>query len=139
MMTKPRQPKGFTLLEALVASVILGAAVVTIGAISTRCLRQAQLSRQYETAWQLLDRQLTIIDYMGLADFLERGTTSGEIENFGPTYYWRAQVTSRELDDLHLVRMTISWEGPSRPYRVTASTLLNSPTGLIAQTNDSDD
>lgn len=124
--------KAFTLLEALVASVILGGAVVGIGAVSTRCLHQAQLNRQYDTAWQLLDQQLTVIDYMGLQEFLDKGVTEGDIEHLVPTYRWQVQVESQGIDDLHLVRMTISWQDQTRPYHVSASTLLNVPAGLGA-------
>ena len=130
--------KAFTLLEALVASVILGGAVVGIGAVSTRCLRQAQLSREYDTAWQLLDQQLTVIDYMGLQEFLDQGVNEGDIEHLVPTYHWQVHVAAQGIDDLHLVRVTISWQDQSRPYHVSASTLLNSPAGLGVGIYDED-
>ena len=129
-MTK--HDKGFTLLEALVASVILGGAVVGIGTVSTRCLRQAQLTREYEIAWQLLDRQLVAIDYMGLETFLEQGITNGDIEDFGPTFHWRANVTPQGIDDLHLVSVAIHWEDRAGGHRVSAATMLNSATGLAS-------
>lgn len=125
-----QQRKGFTLLEALVASVILGGAVVGIGTISTRCLDQARLSREYDTAWRLLDRQLTIIDYMGLDAFLREGVTDGEIDDFGPRYHWRVEVRKQETGDLHLVSIALEWADRARPYKVSLSTLLNSATEL---------
>lgn len=125
-----RNVKAFTLLEALVAGVIIGAAVVGVGAVSNRCLSQTQLSRDHENAWQLLDRQLTLIDYMGLDAFLEQGITRGEVDGLGPTFYWHVLVTPQGIDDLHLVRVTIQWETPTGNHKVSAATMLNSPTGL---------
>ena len=61
---------GFTLVETILASVILCASILALGAISTRSLGAAKLNRQYEVAMALVDRQLTWIDYIGIEDFI---------------------------------------------------------------------
>ena len=66
MVRMKQTDKGFTLVETILASVILCGAVLAVGAISTRSLGGAKLNRQYEVAAALVDRQLCLIDYIGV-------------------------------------------------------------------------
>ncbi|MCF7958995.1 MAG: prepilin-type N-terminal cleavage/methylation domain-containing protein, partial [Phycisphaerae bacterium] len=74
------RPSGFTLIEVLTASVILAIAVTTICSLSARSLSQTRRSLDLEQAWQMMDRQFTLIEQMGIKDFIERGVSEGEIE-----------------------------------------------------------
>ncbi|MCK5270969.1 MAG: prepilin-type N-terminal cleavage/methylation domain-containing protein [Sedimentisphaerales bacterium] len=123
---------GFTLIEALVACVVLSAAVVTISGISTRCLNQTRLNMEYEQAWQALDQQLKIIDMMGIEEFIRQGVMEGDIENEGEgdnqdqsRYHWDVQTESEEIDNLYLVKLTIRWNSDNKVRSVAAMTLLN--------------
>ena len=49
-MRVKKSETGFTLIETVLASIVLCAAVLALGAISTRSLSQAKLNRQFETA-----------------------------------------------------------------------------------------
>ena len=61
---------GFTLIETIVASTILCGSVLTISAICSKALSNTRLNRQYETALLLVDRQLSLIDYVGIDEFI---------------------------------------------------------------------
>ena len=116
---------GFTLLEALVASVMLAGAVVTLCGINTRCLSQTRLNRAYDEAWHILDRQMTLIEYSGIDAFIDEDVAGGEIEQFGRTYNWQAAVSTLEIGNLYRVTLAVSWEFGSRTYSVQATTEFN--------------
>lgn len=115
----------FTLAETVLASVILCAAVVTICAITTRGLAGTKLNRQYDLAWQLLDRQLTLIDYIGIDGFIELGQMQGVFEGLEPTYRWQVETSPESYDNLYKVAITVSWQAQNQPYSITAETMLN--------------
>jgi len=117
--------RGFTLVETILASVILCAAVLAIGAISTRSLNETRLNRQYETAAGLLDRQLRLIDYIGIDNFIEFGQKEGEFKQFEPGYHWEVSTESMGINNLYLVKVTISWVEKNRPYSISCETRLN--------------
>ena len=128
MMGRTTERKGFSLIEMLVASLLLSAAVVVLCAVGTRSMTGVKLNRQYETAWDLLDRQLTMIDYMGVDEFLDMRQMSGEFEVEGiggAAYRWEAEIEEGDLDNVYVVSLSISWGVAGRGGHVSASTVLN--------------
>ena len=117
--------KGFTLVEAILASAILCMAVLALGGISTRSLSNSRLNRQYETAMSLVDKQLTMIDSIGIESFLESGETEGVFEKTEPSYYWNVASESLEADNLYEVKITVNWIDRNRPYSVSVNTRFN--------------
>jgi type II secretory pathway pseudopilin PulG len=128
-----RQP-GFSLVETLVASIILSSAVLTLGAIGTNALSDTRLNRHREVAARLLDRQLHMIDYAGIDEFIEMGQTEGVIEEFEPGYRWEVTTEYQETDNLYLVTITMTWLEGRRPHDLTVQTMLNGAT-LAAETD----
>ena len=121
--------RGFTLVETILASIILCGAVLALGAISTRSLSQTRLNRQYEVAGMLADRQLTMIDYVGIDDCIESDQTEGVFEEFEPGYHWQVVTEYQEIDNLYQVNVTVSWIERNRPYSVSVDTMLNGTGG----------
>lgn len=116
---------GFTLVEAIAASVILCFAVMMLVSGSTQALSETSLNRQHEVAAALLDKQLTMIDYMGIEEFIEFGQMEGDFEEFEPGYYWRVVTESQATDNLYQVTITMSWVDRNRRYSVSVDTMLN--------------
>ena len=116
--------KGFSLVETLVASAILSGAVLTIGAISTVAVRGTRLNRRYETAAALLDKQLNMIDYMGIDEFIDLGHMEGVFEGY-EDYHWEVITEYQDIDSLYLVTITVSWVEGNRPYSITVDTMLD--------------
>jgi len=125
MVWAKRKNKGFTLVETAVASAILCGAVLTIGAISTRALTGTRLNRRYEVAAALIDKQLSLIDYVGIDEFIEVGQTEGIFDEFGQEYHWEVATEYQDIDSLYLVTITVSWVEHNRPYSITADTMLD--------------
>lgn len=125
MIRPKRNSKGFNLVETLVAGAILSGTVLTVGAISTRALTGTKLNRQYETAASLIDKQLSLIDYMGIDQFVELGETEGVFEDFEPGYQWQATTEYQGVDSLYLVTLTVTWVDRNRPYSLSAQTMFD--------------
>jgi len=117
--------KGFTLVEAAVASTILCGAVLTVGAISTSALSGTRLNRQYEVAASLIDKQLSLIDYVGIDEFVEIGQMEGDFEEIEPGYHWEVVTEYQDIDSLYLVTITVTWINHKRPYSLTVDTMLD--------------
>ncbi|MFH1883972.1 MAG: hypothetical protein ABIL62_14845 [Planctomycetota bacterium] len=123
--------KGFTLVEAAVASTILCGAVLTVGAISTRSLSGTRLNRQYEVAASLIDKQLSLIDYIGIDEFIELGQMEGSFEEIEPGYHWEVLTEYQDIDSLYLVTITVTWVDRKRPYSLSVDTMLDGITIYI--------
>ena len=120
-----KNKKGFSLVETLVASVILSGAVLTLGALSTVSVRGTRVNRRYETAVSLLDKQLSLIDYIGIDEFIELGQMEGVFEGYEPAYHWQVETEYQNIDSLYLVKITVSWVDGNRPYSISTDTMLD--------------
>jgi len=116
---------GFTLIETILASIVLCGAVLTLGAISTRSLSQAKLNRQFETAIASVERQLALVDYMGIDDFIESGRMEGDTEEFERRYHWKITTESHEIENLYVVNITVSWVERNHPYSISVDTIFS--------------
>jgi Tfp pilus assembly protein PilV len=139
MRQKRSHPGGFNLVEALVATMILSGAVLTLGAIGTNALSSTRLHRHYEVAASVIDKQLSLIDYMGIDAFLQAGQTEGIEEDFEPPYQWTVATEYQGTDDLYLVTITVTWLEGIRPYSVTAQTMLDGSSAGDSSTSTSAD
>jgi len=123
--TDKRHTQGFTLVEVIAASVILSGAVMLVGSIGTQAMLGTGLNRRHEMAASLIDKQLNLIDYLGIDAFIESGETEGDSEDVGFPMHWQVETEDQEIDSLYLVRITVSWVERNRPYSVTVDTLFN--------------
>jgi prepilin-type N-terminal cleavage/methylation domain-containing protein len=117
--------KGFTLVETIVASAILCGSVLTVSAITTRSLTGTRINRQYETAMLLIDRQLSMIDYVGIDEFISIGQTEGTFDEPFSDYQWSVATEYMDIDSLYLVTISVGWIINNRPYRVTVDTMFD--------------
>jgi len=116
---------GFNLVETLAATMILSGAVLTLGAISTNALTNTRLHRHYEQAAAVIDLQLSLIDFLGIDEFIEAGQMEGINDQFEPAYQWVVTTEYTGTDSLYIVKITATWLEGKRPYSVTAQTMLN--------------
>ncbi len=125
---KKREKKGFTLVEVIAASVILSGAVMLVGTVGTQAMIGTGLNRRHEMAVSLIDKQLSLIDYLGIDSYIESGETQGESEDFGYPLHWQVETEDQEIDSLYLVRITVSWIERNHPYSVSIDTMFNGET-----------
>lgn len=126
MLTRSKNRKAFSLVEAMVAATILSGSVVAICSVSTQSFRSVKLNRDYELAWDLLDRQLTVIDHTGVEEFLELGETSGTFDlQEASAYFWQVEITAQESDYLYDVYIVVAWTDGNRARQVSLMTMFN--------------
>ena len=128
IMLAKTKTKGFTLVEVVASSVILCGAVMIVGAIGTQALTGTHLNRRYEMAASLVDKQLSLIDYIGIDSIVEMGQSEGNYEDSGYTYNWKIDTEYQEIDSLYLVTLTVSWVDRNKPYSISVDTMLNGGT-----------
>jgi hypothetical protein len=133
-MKHNKSKSGFTLVETIVASTILCGAVLAIGAICTKSLTDTTLNRRYETAMTLIDRQLSLIDYIGIDEFIAIGQMEGSFEEYAPGYTWRVVTQYEDIDSLYLVTIIVSWTEHNRVHSVSMDTMLDG-VSLYAETD----
>jgi len=124
-MRTNRNKKGFTLVETITASSILSGAVLILVAITTRSLTATRLNRQYEIAASIAEKQLSLLDYIGIDEFIELGQAEGVVEDFEPGYHWEIVTEYLGIDSLYQVTITVTWLERNRPYSVSVQTRLN--------------
>ncbi len=120
-----RNKRGFTLVETVAASGILSISVLILVAITTQSLTSTRLNRQYEIAASIIERQLSLLDYIGIDEFIEIGRADGVVEDFEPGYHWEISTEYQGIDSLYLVTITVTWVERNRPYSVSLQTRLN--------------
>jgi prepilin-type N-terminal cleavage/methylation domain-containing protein len=127
-MLAKTKTKGFTLIEVIASSVILCGAVMIVGAIGTQALTETHLNRRYEMAASLVDKQLSLIDYIGIDSIVEMGQMEADYEDSIYLYHWKIDTEYQEIDSLYLVTLTVSWVDRNRPYSISVDTMLNGET-----------
>lgn len=128
IMLAKTKTKGFTLVEVIASSIILCGAVMIVGAIGTQALTGTHLNRRYEMAASIVDKQLSLIDYIGIDSIVEMGQSEGDNDDSGYEYHWKIDTAYQEIDSLYLVTLTVSWIDRNRPYSISVDTMLNGET-----------
>lgn len=116
---------GFNLVETLAASLILSGSVLALTAVCTNALTSTRLNRHHELAASVIDTQLTLIEQVGIDQFIEAGQMEGVYDQYDPLYQWIVTTEYMGTDNLYAVKITVTWLEGKRPYSVTAQTLLN--------------
>ncbi len=104
-----RRSGGFTLVEALLAGVVLAIAGAGIGYGMGQAVQTARVAREYEQAAMLLDAVVTRIDLIGPERLLSTGPMQGSFDEPWQAYSWQAAIESGELMDLYNVRVSVRW------------------------------
>ena len=116
--------RGYTLIECLLAGMILaGFGAAMAAAIGQASVAQAK-SNDYRIAAQWLDEAMTRIDLVGPRQLLYEGPTEGR---FDERFTWAASVRSTATLDLYQVEVTIGWASAYGARSVEGHTLLYDP------------
>jgi len=123
--------RGFTLVEALTSCLILAGSLVALSGLQGRATRSVLLMHQYAAAYQVADRQLTLIDRMGVDAFIEQEIDEGEDEQEGVKYYWSVASELEGIDALYTLEVTVRWQSMGRAHAVRLDTRLNGKTTTV--------
>lgn len=124
-MNKTGKPfrRGVSLLETVLASSLLGGAVMVVCGLSAGSLRSVRLNQEYEKAWDYIERQLTLIDLIGVQTVVQTGQNTGQFESLdGRIWEWNVQIAESGIPLLYDVLIGVEWEGAGRLRRVECLT-----------------
>lgn len=124
-LRRSHQLAGFMLLEALLASLLIGVVAVVLGSVVTRTMHQTKENEIRELAWQVFDRQLTLMEAMGPEAFIAESGLKGETTLGELLFLWSAEVETEFLTDLLNVELTVSWREGVRRGSISGITYLN--------------
>jgi len=119
--------RGFTLLELMVAAVILAFGIVGILRAISAGLLSARDAGDYTTAAMLAQAQLEQLRWD--ENLQSTGESEGDFGDLYPDYSWQASLESVELPDLddsdltHIV-LTVTWKRGKRQHHLTVETCL---------------
>jgi len=126
-MAVSRHQQGFTLIETLVAFMILALSLTVIFRIFSGGLRNVALSGDYACAVLLAESQLSAI---GISTPLERGVSTGE---WGTRFRWERVIEpylpweqDKELVTpllAYRITVNIDWDEAGRAHQITLSSI----------------
>lgn len=126
------QPGGFTLIESLLALILLTVGVLTVVQGYSLCLKGQRDADAYTLAVWLAQKRLEEIrtgpaplEAETAGTFMETDLDL-EFEGYGlagSEYTWAAQFTPEELDGLVRIELTVSWPGLSQARSETFTLL----------------
>jgi type II secretory pathway pseudopilin PulG len=119
---------GFTLIEMLVAGMILAMAVAVIATAVSHSYGSLADARDERRASTLMDDLLTKVDLIGPNRIATEGPHSGKFDGADERFSWSLDVSNRPQGHLYEITATVTWPaaaGKSRSVNVT--TYLNDP------------
>jgi len=103
--------RAFTLLELMVATVILATALVALSFAVSRCVRGYSAAENMQTALNITEDKLA---EWALAsskrDEIKTGAEEGEVTVRGRTYAWRNEVQQTDDPKILKYEFTIKWK-----------------------------
>lgn len=96
-MPFPRRPSGFTLLEVLVAMVILAISLTSIMALFGQGVRMTKIAEDYSMASLLAKSKM---DEVLMTKELEETSDGGSFDEFGGRFEYQIEITEYEIDYL---------------------------------------
>ena len=104
---KLRRRRGFTLVEMVVATVLLALGVVGALACISSATRSTSISSEYTTAAFLAQQKFAELEAQ--PDQIQGGEQNGDFGEAHPTFSWRQQVESTTIASLMRVTLQVEW------------------------------
>jgi prepilin-type N-terminal cleavage/methylation domain-containing protein len=116
--------RGFSLIEVMVAAGLLATVTVTVCTLGAKSLASMQVCQEYEKAWDVLDRQMILLEQIGVANLANRANLSGVIDDSQSQIQWKWQMKIEPLDveELYALTLTVEWISEGRIRRIQCDT-----------------
>lgn len=114
-MTVPGRNSGFTLIEVMVALVIVSLALAGVAASMGQMIDTANTMRDRTFASWIA--QNTIAELRLAGAMPEVGESSGDVDYANTTWTWTANVSETGVENLMKVEVTVSYAGFDDPVR----------------------
>ena len=123
-MRRKRQA-GFTLIEMVVATVLLVLGVVGALACISSATRSTSISSEYTTAALLAQQKIAEVE--ATPDQIQGGEQSGDFGEEHPTFSWRQNIESSNIASLMRVTLIIEWKSGAIPRQAQFVTYVLTP------------
>ncbi len=107
--------KGFTLIEVMVALVIVALALTAVTASMNQMIDAAETMRNRTYASWIAQNRIT--EYRLAFATPDVGSSSGEVEYANTEWSWRATVSETGVDDLYRIDVSVSFAGSDDSIR----------------------
>ncbi|GMU23582.1 MAG: hypothetical protein AMXMBFR13_36600 [Phycisphaerae bacterium] len=114
-----------TLVEVLVASILLGVGVVGLLSAATMGMRNQQRTEQRAAAMWLAQEKMAEIDRMGAHVWMLAQPDNGSEPRGDVVFNWTTQIEQHSVGELFTVQVEVSWSVPGGGGSVQVATLLN--------------
>lgn len=125
-----RRTRGLTLLETLLAGMLLALFAAAIAASVGQGASQLQHDRDVMQAAHALDEVLARAAIVGPANLEQTGPTRGTLRE---RFDWSLDLDRRPLSDLYDVTATVTWTSRGRSRSASVVTMLYDPATLEAR------
>ena len=122
-MIRSRRSAGFTLLEVMIALVIVGLTLLAMAGKMGSMLNAANTMRDYTYASWIAHNKITELRLANVVP--EVSSSSGEVRYAGVDWAWRAVVSETGVENLYRVDVSISFPG--------ADPIMRPVTGFIGE------
>lgn len=116
------EPSGFVLIDAIVASIVLGLALVVVIGLSAEALTSQTRGEQLATAARLADEQLNLVIAVGPEAYPSVFDSEGRCAAPFGDYSYRVRIESAPLGEAMPVTVTIQWTAGGRARDLTVET-----------------
>lgn len=116
--------RGVALIDAIIAAILLGVALVTLVSIASGSIASARLGQEIATAANLADEQLQLVLARGPDDYARRFAAKGACDPPFQAYAYEVQLAGGGDRAPYRVRATVRWDSPRGPQSVVVETLI---------------
>ncbi|MCK4342710.1 MAG: hypothetical protein KAY37_13415 [Phycisphaerae bacterium] len=114
-----------TLIEVLVASVLLSVGVVGLVSVASLAMRNQQKTEQRAAALCLAQEKLAEVEVVGPHVWMLGHPTRGQQEQGRIVYDWTIKIDELSAGELFSVLVKVNWSGPNGGGEVALETWLN--------------
>ena len=119
--------RGFTLIETLIAGIILALAIAVMGTTVSHSYGTLADARDERRAAALMEELLTKIDLIGPARMASEGPHGGSFDAPDDRFSWSLDISNRPQGHLYQVDVTVSWANGAHQKTIRIQTYLNDP------------
>lgn len=121
IMRPAKNLPGFTLIEIMIALMLLSVSFVVLIGLRNRDLALAAYSHHMTEATLLARRRITEVSVAGFADM---GESEGDFGEAAPSYRWKQEVKPTPIDVVRELVIAVVWTEGSREEEVRFTTFL---------------
>ncbi len=126
-----------TLIEVLVASVLLGVGVTGLISVSTLSLRNQQRTELRSSALCLAQDKLANVELLGAHVWMLGHPTQGSERRGSAQFNWTITIEQLSVGELFSVRIEVRWLAPGSNGEITIETWLNDYEAVKGPTKES--